>query len=168
MSLKGKIGALVSRNKKDPADFVFGGAYSIGGYFIFEDGSIGTISEDDDFDIMEFIEIDDDKMYNMIDDYNYDMLDGKEKKIVEDYIKDQFGGKLPIGSIYVDRWYPDGTPYEGGCFICYKGETLGDWCDRNNEPRPIMDAPDEAVEMLEDEDFEGLKKFLVKIPGLKK
>ncbi len=93
-------------------------------------------------------------------------LDGDKKRTVEDFIKDQYGGKLSIGSIYINKWYPDGTTYDGGSYVYYKGETLREWRNRNGGHLPKMEAPDEAVEMLDNEGWEGLEKFFDKIPGL--
>ena len=111
-------------NKKGPADFVFRKGYSSQGSYLFSDGTFGFIG-DPDFDASEFI-----------DDPDYDILEFDDREEYEAYLRKEFGGKLPIGNMYIDRWTPEGKFIQGDCFLYYEGETIRDWCDRNGYPYP--------------------------------
>ena len=154
------------RNKKrnDPKNFVFTKEMRAQGSYLFEDGSFGYIG-DPEFDIMEFIDTDDADVHKLIDDYVYGMLD--DNRVAEDVIRSFFDGKMPLGNLYIDRWYPDGTYWQGGCFIYYEGETLKDFCDRNDESYPVREIPYEVIDMFETEDFSQLEELSKIVPELK-
>ena len=153
--------------KEDPADYVFRSDRSPGGSFLFDDGTFGYIA-DPEFDIREFLEEDDWETADFIEDYYYGMLKGEQKAEAEGMIRERFGGKIPIGNLYIDRWDTDGEFYQGGCFLYFEGETLRDYCDRNGEPYPVREVPDEVIEAFESGDYEALKKFRKEVPELKK
>ena len=127
-----------------------------GGCYLFDDGTFGTIA-DPEFDISEFIDFEDWETQEFIESYWYGMLDGEEKEEAERYIRSHFGGKLPIGNIYIDRWGTDGEFYQGGCFLYFEGETLRDYCYRSGEPYPVREVPDEVIEAFEARDYETLR-----------
>lgn len=155
------------RNKKrnDPKDFVFTKEMQLPeGSYLFEDGSFGYIG-DPEFDIMEFIDTDDADVYELIDDYAHGMLD--DESVAEDVIRSFFDGMLPLGNLYIDRWYPNGEFRQGGCFIYYEGETLKDYCDRNDECYPVKEIPWEVIDMFETRDFSQLEELSKIVPELK-
>ncbi len=45
------------------------------------------------------------------------MLNGEQKVEAEAMIRERFGGKIPIGNLYIDRWDTNGEFYQGGCFL---------------------------------------------------
>ena len=112
-----------------------------------------------EFDITEFLEDDDWETAEFIEDYYYGMLDRKQIAEAERMIRERFGGKIPIGNIYIDRWGTDGEFYQGGCFLYFEGETLRDYCYRNGELYPVREVPDEVIEAFENGDCEMLKKL---------
>ena len=149
--------------KEDPADYVFGRGHIPGGSYLFDDGTFGYIA-DPEFDISEFIDFEDWETQEFIESYWYGMLDGEEKGEAERYIRSHFGGKLPIGNIYIDRWGTDGEFYQGGCFLYFEGETLRDYCYRNGEPYPVRRIPEEVINALESKDYAALKKYRKAVP----
>lgn len=141
----------------DPAKKLFRQGMMHHGTYLFDDGTIGYIA-DPEFDIEDFID----------GDYDSDLLNSEDTEKREEYIKSLFDGKIPIGNIYIDRYDREGEFYQGGCFLYYEGETLGDYCDRNGEPRPVREIPEEAYELLE-EGAEGyLEKVIELVPEWKK
>mgnify|MGYP004501494399 CR=1 FL=1 len=164
MTGSGDVFSKLRNKKKDPKNFVFTKDARVDRDYLFEDGSFGRIV-DPEFDIMEFIDIDDPRVYNLIDDYVYGMLD--DESVAEDIIREFFDGKLPLGNLYIDRWYPDGTFLSGGCFLYYEGETLKDFCDRNEECYPVKEIPWEIVDMFESGDFSQLEELSKIVPELK-
>jgi len=154
------------KKKGDPADYVFRRGHIPGGYYLFDDGTFGTIA-DPEFDITEFLDEDDWETREFIENYYYGMLDGERKEEAERLIRERFGGKIPIGNIYIDRWDIDGAFWQGGCFLYYEGETLRDHCYRNGEPYPVREIPEEVIEMFESGDFSMLKKLRRTVPELK-
>ena len=107
------------------------------GCYLFDDDTFGHIA-DPKFDVEEFI-----------DNPDYDLLGSDDADVRERYIRSCFDGKLPIGNIYIDRWNANGEFYQGGCFLYYEGETLRDYCDRNGEPYPVREVPEEIIELFE-------------------
>ena len=152
--------------KEDPADYVFRRGHIPGGSYLFDDGTFGY-KADPEFDISEFIDFEDWETQEFIESYWYGMLDGEEKEEAEKYIRNHFGGKLPIGNIYIDRWGTDGEFYQGGCFLYFEGETLRDYCYRNGEPYPVREIPEEVIEMFESGDFSQIRKWRKEVPELK-
>lgn len=128
--------------KTDPADYVFRAGYSPHGCYLFEDGTFGYIG-DPEFDPEEFLE-----------------EDMEESDLY-------LNGRRPIGNLYIDRWTKDGEFIQGGCFIYYEGERMRDYCDRNGEPHPVREIPEEVIEMFESGDFSNLKMLQKKVPELK-
>ena len=57
--------------------------------------------------------------------------------------------------------------HQRGCFLYYEGETMRDYCDRNGEPYPVREIPEEIIKMFESGDFSNLKKLQRKVPELK-
>ena len=153
--------------QEDPADFVFRPGVFPGHCFLFNDGTFGYIG-DPEFDIREFLEEDDWETADFIEDYYYGMLKGEQKTEAERMIRERFGGKIPIGNLYIYRWDVNGEFYQGGCFLYFEGETLRDYCDRNGEPYPVRDIPGEVIDAFEAEDYEALKKFRKEVPELKR
>lgn len=92
------------------------------------------------------------------------MLDGEKEAEAERLLRERFGGKIPIGNIYIDRWNTDGEFWQGGCFLYYEGETLRDYCYRNGESYPVREIPEEVIEMFESGDFSNLKKLQKIVP----
>ena len=43
---------------------------------------------------------------------------------------------------------------------------MKDYCDRNGEPYPVREIPEEVIEMFEAGNLEGLKKWRKKVPEL--
>ena len=152
------------KDPKDPKNFVFTKDRYVDRDYLFEDGSFGRIVNDD-FDYMEFIDTEDPHISELIDDYVYGMLD--DESVAEDVIRSFFDGKLPLGNLYIDRWYPDGTFWPGGCFLYYEGETLKDFCDRNGESYPVREIPYEVIDMFETSDFSQLEELSKIVPELK-
>ena len=126
---------------RNPADYMFRAEYSPHGCYLFDDGTFGYVG-DPEFDPDDFLE------------------DGETE---DDLIRD---GRGPIGNIYIDRWTKDGEFIQGGCFLYYEGETMKDYCDRNGEPYPVREIPEEVIEMFEAGNLEGLKKWRKKVPEL--
>ena len=122
---------------------MFGEGYSPNGNFLFSDGTYGYIGEDSNYDPEDFLE---------------------EEETEDDLVRD---GRRPIGAIYFDRWTKDGEFIQGGCFLYYDGETMKDWCDRNGEPYPVREIPEEVIELFEAGDLEGLKKWWKEVPELR-
>ena len=155
-----------SKQEEDPADYVFRAGYSPHGSFLFEDGTFGYIG-DPEFDIKDFLEDDDWQTAEFIEDYYYGISDREKRAEAEMLIRERFDGKIPIGNLYIDRWDANGEFYQGGCFLYYEGETLRNYCDRNGEPYPVREIPDEVTEAFEAGDYETLKKFRKEVPELK-
>lgn len=44
---------------------------------------------------------------------------------------------------------------------------MRDWCDRNGEPYPVKEIPEEVIEMFESGDFSNLKRLKSEVPELK-
>ena len=153
--------------KEDPADYVFRRGHIPRGCYLFDDGTFGTIA-DPEFDITEFLEDDDWETVEFIEDYYYGMSDREQIAEAERLLRERFGGKIPIGNIYIDRWDVNGEFYQGGCFLYYEGETLRDYCYRNGEPYPVREIPEEVIEAFEAGDYETLKKFRKEVPELKR
>lgn len=126
---------------KGPAGMVLDGESSPEGAYLFDDGTIGYISEP------EFC----------IDDY---LDEGEEPEDLET------DGMMPIGNIFIDRWRP-GETIEGGCFLYYKGETLADYCGRNGEPLPMRRIPEEAYYLAVEGRLAELEGYLGEVPELK-
>ncbi len=148
-----------NRNEKSPADFVFRRGQFPGHSFLFEDGTFGYVG-DPEFDITEFLEDEDWEIAEFIEDYYYGMLDGEQKAEAERMIRERFGGRIPIGNLYIDRWDRNGEFYQGGCFLYYEGERFRDYCDRNGEPYPVREIPGEIIDIFESGDLEMLRKRL--------
>jgi len=149
---------ILSRNsKEDPADYVFRKGYYPTMTCLFDDGTFGII-QDVEFDVADFI---DDP------DFDFDILDSIDSEKTDRVIRKQFGGKLPIGNLYIDRWDLDGEFYQGGCFLYYEGETLRDYCYRNGEPYPVRDIPYEVIDAFEAHDLEALRRLSKAVPELK-
>lgn len=74
-------------------------------------------------------------------------------------------GRMPVGNIYIDRWRP-GETIERGCYLYYKGETLGDYCARNGEPLPMRRIPEEVYDCILDQRFGDLKDYFDEVPEL--
>ena len=107
------------------------------------------------------------KMDMLIENYYYGMLDGEQEAEAERLLRERFGGKISIGNIYIDRWDANGEFIQGGSFLYYEGETMRDYCDRNGEPYPVREIPEEIIELFEAGDLEGLKKWRKEMPDLK-
>ena len=154
------------KKREDPADYVFRRGHIPGGCYLFDDGTFGTIA-DPEFDITEFLD-DDWETVEFIESYYYGMLDREQEAEAERLLRERFGGKIPIGNIYIDRWDTDGEFWQGGCFLYYEGETLRDYCYRNGEPYPLREIPEEVINALESKDYAALKKYRKAVPELKK
>lgn len=134
---------LFSRNrKKGLADMELNGYDSPEGTYLFDDGTIGRIGEPD-FDIDDYLD------------------DGEDPDDLE------VRGREPVGNIYIDRWKP-GRFYEGGLYLYYKGETLRDYCERNGEPLPMRRLPDDVYDLIEDGEWDELKRYCDEVPELKR
>ena len=131
------------------------GAYNHG-TFLFDDGTFGYVA-DPEFDVSEFIDNEG---------FDFELLDSDDSDAIDEAVRKEFGGKLPIGNIYIDRWGPDGKFYQGDCFLYYEGETLIDYCHRNGEPLPVREIPDEIIDMFEAGDFDGLLAMAESVPEL--
>lgn len=152
--------------KEDPADFVFERGFLPCNAYLFDDGTFGAIY-DPDFDLLEFMEIEDFDTLWFIEKYLSGSLEPALMEDTERYIRSQFGEKLPIGNLYIDRWGLDGEFYQGGCFIYFLGETLRDYCERNGEPIPVRQIPFEVIDAFEAGDAEELRWWSRKVPELK-
>ena len=158
---------ILFNKKEDPADYVFRRGHIPGGSYLFDDGTFGYIV-DPEFDITEFLEDDDWETVEFIEGYYYGMSDREQIAEAERLLTERFGGKIPIGNIYIDRWDVNGEFYQGGCFLYFEGETLRDYCYRNGEPYPVREIPEEVIEMFESGDFSEIKKWRKEVPELKK
>lgn len=127
------------------------------GSFLFDDGTFGYVA-DPEFDVSEFIDNED---------FDWSILDSSDQDAIDEAVRKEFGGKLPIGNIYIDRWGLNGEFYQGGCFLYYDGESLSDYCLRNGEPMPVRRVPDEVTDLLEAGDFDGLRALADVVPELK-
>ena len=159
-------GMLRSRNARDPADHVFGAGHSPDGCYLFDDGMFGRIT-DSEFDIAEFLDDDDWEAAGLIEGYYRGAYGGKLKEEAERLIRERFGGMVPVGNIYIDRWDMDGNYHQGGCFLCFEGETLRDYCDRNGEPYPVREIPEEVIEAFEAGDYGTLRGLGREVPELR-
>lgn len=137
-----KNGRILSRNAKGPADIRLDGKTDFEGTYLFDDGTVGRIT-DVDFDLEEYL----------------DEMDLEYGDVLDD-------GREPIGQMYMDRWKP-GVWIQGGCYLYYKGETIADFCRRNREPLPMRRIPDEVFDLIEDEDWESLAEYYGEVPELK-
>jgi hypothetical protein len=143
----------MARRYNDPADYVFDPNYSIGGCYLFDDGTVGCIG-DPDFEIDEdYFEDEDEYEY-------YDKTGRVPQRLWEN-------GREPIGNIYIDRYGGIGDFLQGDCFWYYEGETLRDWCIRNGYPLPVLEVPEEVYEALEDGNVSALREYARDIPELK-
>ena len=137
------FGFLRKKRPQGPADRVFKIGYLPYGSFLFDDGTFGCIG-DPELDIRDLLEDDDRETVGLIEDYYRGIPDRKMR--AERLVRGRFGGKIPIGNIYIDRWDLDGRFRQGGCFLCFEGETLRDYCGRNGEPCPVREVPEEVTE----------------------
>lgn len=139
---KGKSGRrILSRNAKGPADIRLDGRTNFEGAYLFDDGTIGRIT-DVDFDLEEYL----------------DEMDLEQDDVL-------MNGKEPIGQMYIDRWKP-GVWFPGGCYLYYT-ETLADYCMRNGEPLPMKKVPDEVYDIIEEEDWQRLMAYWDEVPELR-
>ena len=147
----------------DPKKIKFDGFTYVNRCFLFEDGSFGeTVNAE--FDYFDYIDEEDPQIYDLIEGYMYGTL--KDDTIAERVIRSYFDGLLPIGCMYIDRWYPDGTCNEGGCFIYYIEDTMEDFCERNGYPLPVKEIPCDVIEMFESKDFSRLEELKKEVPEL--
>ena len=147
----------------DPKKIKFDGFTYVNRCFLFEDGSFGeTVNAE--FDYFDYIDEEDPQIYDLIEGYMYGTL--KDDTIAERVIRSYFDGLLPIGCMYIDRWYPDGTCNEGGCFIYYIEDTMEDFCMRNEYPLPVKEIPCDVIEMFESKDFSRLEELKKEVPEL--
>lgn len=147
----------------DPKKIKFDGFTYVNRCFLFEDGSFGeTVNAE--FDYFDYIDEEDPQIYDLIEGYMYGTL--KDDTIAERVIRGYFDGLLPIGCMYIDRWYPDGTCNEGGCFIYYIEDTMEDFCERNGYPLPVKEIPCDVIEMFESKDFSKLEELKKEVPEL--
>ena len=147
----------------DPKKIRFDGFTYVNRCFLFEDGSFGeTVNAE--FDYFDYIDEEDPQIYDLIEGYMYGTL--KDDTIAERVIRGYFDGLLPIGCMYIDRWYPDGTRNEGGCFIYYIEDTMEDFCERNGYPLPVKEIPCDVIEMFESKDFSRLEELKKEVPEL--
>ncbi len=147
----------VEESKMTESDMRFErGAYNHGS-FLFDDGTFGYVA-DPEFDVSEFIDNED---------FDWNILDSSDQDAIDEAVRKEFDGKLPIGNIYIDRWDLKGEFYQGGCFLYYDGESLSDYCLRNGEPLPVRRVPDEVTDLLEAGDFDGLRALADAVPELK-
>lgn len=147
----------VEEGKMTETDMIFKRDAYNEGSFLFDDGTFGHVA-DPEFDVSEFIDNED---------FDWDILDSSDQDAIDKAVSKEFGGKLPIGNIYIDRWGLNGDFYQGGCFLYYEGETLIDYCHRNGEPLPVREIPDEIIDMFEAGDFDGLRALADAVPELK-
>lgn len=152
--------------KNDPADYVFRQGYEPGGAYLFDDGTFGGVY-DPEFDLFEFMETENWETHEFIEKYCYGMLKPEQAAVAEKYIRSKFGGKLPIGNLYIDRWGLDREFYQGGCFLYYEGETLRDYCYRNGEPYPVREIPYEVLDAFEEGNADALRELSKEVPELK-
>ena len=147
----------------DPKKIKFDGFTYVNRCFLFEDGSFGeTVNAE--FDYFDYIDEEDPQIYDLIEGYMYGT--GKDDTIAERVIRGYCDGLLPIGCMYIDRWYPDGTCNEGGCFIYYIEDTMEDFCERNGYPLPVKEIPCDVIEMFESKDFSKLEELKKEVPEL--
>ena len=147
----------------DPKKIKFDEFTYVNRCFLFEDGSFGeTVNAE--FDYFDYIDEEDPQIYDLIEGYMYGTL--KDDTIAERVIRGYFDGLLPIGCMYIDRWYPDGTCNEGGCFIYYIEDTMEDFCERNGYPLPVKEIPCDVIEMFESKDFSRLEELKKEVPEL--
>ena len=147
----------------DPKKIKFDGFTYVNRCFLFEDGSFGeTVNAE--FDYFDYIDEEDPQIYDLIEGYMYGTL--KDDTIAERVIRGYFDGLLPAGCMYIDRWYPDGTCNEGGCFIYYIEDTMEDFCERNGYPLPVKEIPRDVIEMFESKDFSKLEELKKEVPEL--
>ena len=126
---------IISRNeKKRPVDEVFDDHRWERAY-LFSDGTVG-----------QFVDA-------ISSDYNEDEEEDVDGGIYID-------GKWVLGQAYVDRWNLDGKFFDDGCFLYFEGETIKDYCDRNNIPYPIKEIPDYVVEYCQDGEFDKVRRFI--------
>ena len=147
----------------DPKKIKFDGFTYMNRCFLFEDGSFGE-TVDAEFDYFDYIDEEDPQIYDLIEGYMYGTL--KDDTIAERVIRGYFDGLLPTGWMYIDRWYPDGTCNEGGCFIYYIEDTMEDFCERNGYPLPVKEIPCDVIEMFESKDFSKLEELKKEVPEL--
>ena len=147
----------------DPKKIRFDGFTYVNRCFLFEDGSFGE-TVDADFNYLDYIDEEDPHICELIEGYMYGTL--KDDTIAEKVIRGYFDGLLPTGCMYIDRWYPDGTCDEGGCFIYYIEDTMKDFCERNGYPLPVKEIPHDVIEMFESKDFSRLEELKKEVPEL--
>lgn len=140
----------------DPSKVIFNKTEFCEGEFIFEDGSVGYIA-DPDFDVSDYI-------YD--ESFDFSVLRSPDDKRADEVLREYFNGKLPIGNIYIDRFLPDGDFVQGGCFLIYEGESLKDYCERNDVPLPVRIAPYGLCEAIENSDKEQIEGYIEKFPEL--
>lgn len=143
----------MARKNNEPADYVFDPRYSIGGCYLFDDGTVGCIADPE-------FEVDEDE-FEDYEDYEY----YEETGHVPQYLWEN--GREPIGNLYIDRYSGPGDFIQGDCFWYYDGETLRDWCIRNGHPLPVLEVPEEVYEALEDGNITALRAYARDIPALK-
>ena len=143
------------KKTKNPADYVFIEGGIIHGTYLFEDGSVGYIANPE-FDPTDYYE-----------DEDWEDYDPMETDEVPPHLYQD--GKKPIGNIYIDRYiaFGDNGFQQGGCFWYYEGETLRDYCERNGEPLPVKELPDEVYDALENDDLNAFRKYVRVYPELK-
>ena len=147
----------------DPKKIKFDRSTYMNRCFLFEDGSFGeTVNAE--FDYFDYIDEEDPQIYDLIEGYMYGTL--KDDTIAERVIRGYFDGLLPIGCMYIDRWYHVGTCNEGGCFIYYIEDTMEDFCERNGYPLPVKEIPCDVIEMFESKDFSTLEELKKEVPEL--
>ena len=147
----------------DPKKIKFDRFTYVNRCFLFEDGSFGE-TVDAEFDYFDYIDEEDPQICELIEGYIYGTL--KDDAIAERVIRGYFDGLLPAGCMYIDRWYPDGTCNEGGCFIYYIEDTMEDFCERNGYPLPVKEIPCDVIEMFESKDFSRLEELKKEVPEL--
>ena len=59
------------------------------GSFLFDDGTVGHVA-DPEFDVSEFIDNED---------FDWDILDSSDQDAIDEAVRKEFDGKLPIGNI---------------------------------------------------------------------
>lgn len=148
----------------DPKKIKFDGFTYVNRCFLFEDGSFGE-TVDAYFNYLDYTDEEDPQICELIEGYMYGTL--KDDTTAERVIRSYFDGLLPAGCMYIDRWYPDGTCDEGGCFIYYIEDTMEDFCKRNGYPLPVKEIPRDVIEMFESKDFSKLEELKKEVPELK-
>ena len=147
----------------DPKKIKLDGSTYVNRCFLFEDGSFG-VTEDASFNYLDYTDEEDPHICELIEGYMYGTL--KDDTIAEKVIRGYFDGLLPTGCMYIDRWYPDGTCDEGGCFIYYIEDTMEDFWERNGYPLPVKEIPYDVIEMFESKDFSKLEELKKEVPEL--